>query len=115
MSPQPTGKSQRRPVAATVSIVLSVLGWLSPFVGFVAGMIKYGPGWSLAPWLFAGFGAIATCILGILASAICLLRSTPSGEGAARRTWLLAKLLSYPLGILGCIGALAWMVKFFRL
>ena len=109
-----------RPTAATVSIVLGVLAWLSPVIAFIGGIFIFGSGGgsfagdggpNLAGLLYVIFGSIATCILAVIGSLICLFGSGASPYPEQRRPWLLPKIINYPLGLLGLCAGLYWLAQ----
>ena len=123
MTEQTANPKAPRPRAATISVVLGVLAWLAPLLALVGGMSIYsggsgflGDGGPNLIWIvYLTFGAIATGVLGIVGSLICLFGCGASPYPEHRRPWLLPKLLNYPPGLLGFVAGLYFVAQRFRL
>jgi hypothetical protein len=113
--PETTGDVRnQRPRAASVSIGIGTLGWLSPVIAVIGGLLIDSGGSRFAGdggpnliWiLYLIFGAITAGVLGIVGSLICLVGCGASPYPEKRRPWLLPKIINFPLGLFGLVGAL---------
>jgi len=123
MTESTTNPRKPRPRAATVSIVLGVVAWLAPLIALVGGMSIYSGGRGFAGdggpnliWIiYLTVGVIATAVLGVAGSLICLFGCGATPYPEQRRPWLLPKVLNYPLGLVGFAAGLYWVAQKFRL
>lgn len=107
-----------RPRAATASVVVGAVAWLSPLIALIAGIggsaLAGDGGTILIALACFTVGLIATGVLGIIGSLICLFGCGSSPYPEQERPWLLPKVLNYPLGLLGFVGGVYWLAQIFR-